>query len=470
MIQGRTLLFYEPLTPKHYLDQILAQYPYDIDPALVYTLLTKHPAPHPALFTFIDFIRHSRKMLLAQKAEPRRDFNQLYKKMAALTPHAQALLHIHSFGFDGLLHGTHCTIRHIYPYLAYDKITQIDYIHIYQNTHTHFQAKETLPPITFVPSLPLPDLSLNPKQYFALSVTLHNVHGLILLPHHAASLIPALAALYPLTAEVNHHDFLLLYGVKMPQRENIIAYDANEDQYVGSCYHCDPDMISFTECLHMIRSLYAAITLSKHDLTLSAAMLHITMANQTISLLLCDADESHKSTLLEALIQEGNRRDYTISKQFENYGTIHLLDDSLYATGSQIGTASIITPFTPHPFYDNSGEDIYISEGNHVTYRLTPLPSASTDHRFQPIHLIVIQSDLTALQELTQSDEVYPYLSRCSCIPDSFPHTEKDLWYALINTALLNDIPLIAIPKNEDFREMAQILFNQMQAKFSPNG
>ena len=43
MNQGGTLLFYEPLTPKHYLDQILAQYPYDIDPALVpsFTLLKR---------------------------------------------------------------------------------------------------------------------------------------------------------------------------------------------------------------------------------------------------------------------------------------------------------------------------------------------------------------------------------------------------------------------------------------------
>ena len=56
-----TLIFYEPLTPKQYLDTVLNTYPYDIAPSLVYTLLTKTPYPHPSLLIFIDYIRKCEK-------------------------------------------------------------------------------------------------------------------------------------------------------------------------------------------------------------------------------------------------------------------------------------------------------------------------------------------------------------------------------------------------------------------------
>lgn len=467
MMEGSTLLLNEPLNPKHYLDQILNQYPYDIDPSLVYTLLTKHPAPHPALFTFIDFIRRSEKMLVTKKAHVQHNLHPLYEKMAAFTHHSQALTHIHSFCFDALLNGSPCPTHPIYPYLTYEKITQIDHVHILQNAPIYLPAKGTPPPIAFSAVMPLAKLSLDPKQYFALSLTVHDVHGLLLMPHHAAALIPALAVLYPFTAEPVHHNFLLLYGIQMPERKNIIAYDANENQYIGCSYHSDPGMVSFHECLTMIRSLYAAITLHQHDLTLTAAMLDIALPNQHVSLLLCDPNESRNSALYDALELIGKQRDLTITKQFVNYGTIHLLDDSLYATGTQIGAAARITPLTAQLSFDHSGEDIYLNEANDRAYRLTPLSFSAPKHRFQPIHIIALPGKGKTIQRFTRPEEVLPHLSSCGCIPASFPHREEKLNDALINTALLNDIPLIALPNHKDPCQKAKALFNWIQSQFT---
>ncbi len=468
MNQGGTLLFYEPLTPKHYLDQILAQYPYDIDPALVYTLLTKYPAPHPALLTFIDFIRRSRKILITKKAFTNHALNRLYVKMAALAQPPHTLLHIHSFRFDCLIHYTHCPINHAYPYLAYDKIALIDEVHIAQNTHIRLHPVDT-PPITYASSMPLLDLSLDPNQYFSLSISINEVHGLILIPRCAAALISALGTLYPFTAEKVRHDFLLFYDLKMPQQENIIAYDANSKQYIGCSCHVGSNQSSLTECLYMIRTLYGAITRDKHDLTLTSTMLNMEIPNQAISLLMCSDEERQKSALIEALLQTGQKHRCTITRVFENYGTIHLLDDSLYATGAQIGGAIPITSLTPNLFYDNTGEDIYLSESERITYRITSLKPLTPNHLFQPIHIIAILCNVESFRLFNHPEEVLPHLSRCYCTLDSSLHKDDAVGNALINTALLNDIPLIALPINDTPDQNAQALISWIQTKTSPD-
>ncbi len=464
MIHGRTLLFYEPLTPKHYLDQILKQYPYDIDSTLVYTLLTKHPSPHPALLTFIDFICKSRKYLITRKSYANQELHHLYHKMAALAQPSHALYHVHSFCFDCLLHTTHSAIQPAYPYLAYDKIAMIDEIQMALNPHIYLNHHPASTPISYISTMPLLDLSLDPDQYFALSISMHEVHGLILLPRYAAALIPALSTLYPFTTETVQHDFLLFYAVKTPQKENIITYDANRKQYLGCSCHTQENELSFTECLHMIRTLYAAITRAKHDLTLTASMLHIQRNDQIISLLLCGDDEKQKSALSEALLEYGRIHNASVIRVFENVGTIHLLDDSLYATGTQCGVTIAMSSLIPHPYHDNFGTDLYLSEGDHTTYRITPLKASTNKQEFQPIHSIAILCDVESFHLFQQAETVLTHIRRCYCHLTA-SHNEDTIGNELINTAFLNNIPLIALPADDDPRQNAQLLITWLQDK-----
>lgn len=465
MIRGQALLFYEPLTPKHYLDQILARYPYDIDPALVYTLLTKHPSPHPALLTFIDFITHSRKMLITKKSCADHDLHRLYHKMAALAKPPHALIHVHSFCFDCLLHYTHGMIQPASPYLAYDKIALIDEVDKTQNALINLDPIDPPLPITAVSNLPLLHLSLDPAQYLSLSIAIHEVHGLVILPRYACALIPALCTLYPLTTESVHHDFLLFYALTMPQQENTIAYDANRKQYVGCSCHAKENKISLTECLSMIRALYGAIAQDKHDFTLSASMLHIELPQKCVSLLLCGDKDSQKSALIEALLSYGEEHDCPITRIFENYGTIHLLDDSLYATGAQIGAAIPITSPINQLFRDNSIEDLYLSEGSQMTYRITSLSSAQHKQLFQPIHHIAIMADVENFRLFQHPEEVYPYINRCACALNPLLHQNEPIENELVNTAFLNDIPLIAVPNHDDPHHNAEALITWIQNK-----
>lgn len=108
-----TLIFYEPLTPKQYLDTVLNTYPYDIAPSLVYTLLTKTPYPHPSLLIFIDYIRKCEKYLIGQEVQEQK-LNQLYVTMCKLSQRNEAVLHTHQFHFDCLFHTSLCARASLY--------------------------------------------------------------------------------------------------------------------------------------------------------------------------------------------------------------------------------------------------------------------------------------------------------------------------------------------------------------------
>ena len=224
---------------------------------------------------------------------------------------------------------------------------------------------------------------------------------MILIPRCAAALISALGTLYPFTAEKVRHDFLLFYDLKMPQQENIIAYDANSKQYIGCSCHVGSNQSSLTECLYMIRTLYGAITRDKHDLTLTSSM--------------------------------------------------------------------PITSLTPNLFYDNTGEDIYLSESERITYRITSLKPLTPNHLFQPIHIIAILCSVESFRLFNHPEEVLPHLSRCYCTLDSSLHKDDAVGNALINTALLNDIPLIALPINDTPDQNAQALISWIQTKTTPD-
>ncbi len=442
-----SLLFHEPLTPKQYLDRVLALYPYDIDPALVYTLLSQQPYPHPSLLTFIDFIRQSEKYLICQKQMQEPKLHSLYMTMCTLSQRNASVLHTHQFHFDCLLHTVRHPLAHPYTYLPYHKIDLIDQIVINRRTQITL-PKQKEAPITYDPNFPFHTLSMDPGQYLALSVEAAHIQGLILIPRVLAYYATALSSLYSLNPKPAHHDFLLLYGIQMPKAQNIITHDENYHQYVGCSIKKTSDACSLSECLHMIQTLITVIKLHKQDLTIASSMLEISINKQACGMIICAATEEQQCAFCDDCLQYCSKQGYPHETVFENYGILHLLDDSVSATGVQIGTYVNTEALSKKRILSNLSASVLVNEQEYKTHMILPLTTYEKSCQFHHVHMLCLLDDkedkeitvCSSLAELEQYNHQY--------LPITDPTVKqqsKALWKAISKTIFLNNIPIIKI-------------------------
>lgn len=447
MYQTHTLIFYYPLTPKQYLDTVLSTYPFDIDPSLVYTLLTKTPYPHPALLTFIDYIRSCEKYLICEDSkEPK--LNQLFVTMCKLSQRNEAVLHTHQFHFDCLLHTTPCPLAHPYTYLPYDKIAMIDQILINHRTQITLPKQHTSF-IHYDDSFPFHDLSIDPKHYFALSVQAAQVQGLILIPKALAAYATALSSLYSLNVNPTHHNFLLLYGIQMPYTQNIITYDRNYKQYIGCSIKQQESDYSLNECLHMIQSLISLIKVQQQDYVLSATMLEITVSRKTYGTLIYAPSNHTQSIFSDLLLNYLQSQEYPCQAVFENYGILHLLDDAVSATGAQIGSYIQTASLSKESILEKLTAAVLINEQEKNTHMILPLTTYEKSCRFHKVHVLCIlvntaQQTITRIESL---DELEQYKPHHYLLTDHEMNKQFDiLWNNLCKAFVLNSVLILKIP------------------------
>lgn len=445
MDQRNTLLFYEPITPKQYLDTVLSAYPYDIDPSLVYTLLTKTPYPHPSLLTFIDFIRCSEKYLIA-KDEQEPKLSQLYTTMCALSQRNAAVLHTHQFHFDCILHTAHCPFAHPYTYLPYDKIAMIDHILINRRTQITLPKQKSMP-IHYDECFPFHSLSIDPKHYLALSIQASQLQGLILLPKKLACYITAISSLYSINPKPTQHDFLLLYGIQMPNTQNVITYDRNYHQLIGCSMKEHENSYSLNECLEMLEALISIIKLKQQDLALSAAMLKLTLNETEYGMLICSDSNQQQSSFSDACLSFFQHHAYPQKAIFENYGILHLLDDAIYATGVQIGSYIHTSSLSKESILEKLTAAVLINEHNKNTHMIMPLTTYEKSCSFHKVHILCIleQSSNTNISIIHSLKDLEQYKWKHKFINHNLNEQFDALWKNICKTLFLNNTLILKI-------------------------
>lgn len=471
-----SLLFHEPLTPKQYLDRVLELYPYDIDPTLVYTLLSQQPYPHPSLLTFIDFIRQSEKYLICKKQMQEPRLHPLYMTMCTLSQRNASVLHTHQFHFDCLLHTVSYPLAHPYTYLPYHKVDLIDQIVINRRTQITLPKQEEAP-ILYDTKFPFHTLSIDPHQYLALSIEAAHIQGLILIPQALAYYATAISSLYSLNPKPAHHDFLLLYGIRMPKAQNIITRDENYNQYIGCSNKNTADSYSLAECLHMIQALITVIKLHKQDLAVAASMLEISINKQACGIVICAADTKQQCAFCDDCLRYCLKQGCPHETVFENYGILHLLDDSISATGVQIGTSINTDALSKQRILSNLSASILVNEQESKTHMLLPLTTYEKSCQFHNVHVLCLLDDrdeeeltiCSSLSELEQYHHQYllttdPTINRQS----------KALWKTISKTIFLNNILIIKVPfpikkatqgnkHNDLIKQLIKIISTHMQ-------
>lgn len=439
-----TILFYEPLTPRTYLEQALMYYPYDISRSLVFTLLSKDPYPHPALLEFIDFLRHTHKYLLCASTLQEPPLDGLYQKLCMLAQRNHVLLHAYQFHLDALFHITSYPIYHPYAYLSLEKVSMVDKIQLCQPGNLTLDKEMDVLPITWKQHFPFPSLSIDPDAFIALSIQIAHVNGLLFLPKDASSLLIALASLYQVVPPSSHPKFLLFYGRKQPQPEHILSYDSTNDVYLG-CFSKTSAEYSLSECTKMIQSLYSMITLKKADLTIQATMLSIKVSQKEIGIVLCGEANSGKSEFSQTLLSLCKKQGIPIHKIFASYGTLHCLDEALSMTGAQIGAIMDTASLSKKAILELRSSCIQMSEAKQHTTLLSPFTTYENTCEFHPVHLFLYfdherQKDPLTLFTL---EEAMKRLPKTTALYDpSLCAATLPLWEKIINTIYLNELPL----------------------------
>lgn len=446
MYQRHTLLFYEPITPKQYLDTVLDAYPYDIDPSLVYTLLTKIPYPHPSLLTFIDFIRSAEKYLIAQgKQEPR--LQQLHAAMCTLSQRNAAVLHTHQFHFDCILTVTHCPLAHPYTYLPYDKIPMIDQILINRRTQITL-SKQKSAPISYDDCFPFHSLSIDSSHYLALSIQSAQLQGLILLPKSLACYITAISSLYSLNPKPAHHNFLLLYGIQMPNSQNVITYDRNYKQLIGCSIKQTEDTYSLDECLNMIAAMISIIKLKQQDYVTASAMLELALQDQRHGILMCADSDQIQSTFTDACISYFHKHGLPYQAVFENYSILHLLDEAVYASGMQIGSYIHTASLSKESILEKLIAAVLINEQTKNTHLLMPLTTYEHSCSFHKVHVLCMleqgaKQQLTLIQSLAELEQYQ--LKHELFIGRKLNEQRYQLWKSICKVLFLNNTLIVKI-------------------------
>lgn len=451
MSVNHTLLFYEPLNTKQYIRQFRAAYPYDIASELVDTLLSDQPYAHPSLLAMIDELRHAQTFLIVKDHRSHEDLSALYQTMCSLSQRNGAVLHTHQFQFDAILHYVYYPLFHPYAYLPFDKIACIDQIYIPKRGELTLRKHSHPSCIRVHDRLVLHQSSLNPQSYFGICVKIAASHGVIFVPRVECALLIALSSLYALCEPPVHPDFYLCYGIRAKQRETGITYDQGNDLTIGYSSKDPKDACSLSECSQLLQTMIAMINLRKHDLTLRGAMCELHIKNRTFGILICGDNTIADSALTDALLCLLEETGYTFVKVFETYGTLHLLDDALYANGAQIGAAIACESLSKQRILSLLSSSVLIREDMTPSQLLTPFTTYEETCAFHHVDMIWYLDDTHANAPRLINDiaHMYSLLTRLSPLSmlkeNPFSAESEALYRSCLNTLLLNDIPFVHI-------------------------
>lgn len=382
------LIINNDITSEQYLQQMLELYPYDIEEALVFSLLQEQPIAHPSLLKFIDFMRNVQKYRILNKETPSPSLERLFETICKVSQRNKMVLHTHQFQFDATLYTRPYRFHNPYAYLAFHDVLLIHQIQIQLPLSITMCSKTLSHHIKKVETFLFHDISFQPDHFYALSIQIADRHGIVFLPRHHIGLICACASLYQISTPPQHPDFLLLYGLNDTKESSEYYYDTTNQLYLG-LVRGNETYDHFDLLKNMITTLDNEICRKKHDYPLHAAMLCITYLNKEIGVVLCGKQQSGKSEIIDALWKLCEQQNIACTKVFDDQGTLHYLDDDIYATGTQIGAYLHVNALPRSSIFENISASVLLKEQETVTYLLTPFTNHEETCRFHKVNVFL---------------------------------------------------------------------------------
>ena len=381
------LTLYGTITEQIYLQQLLLLYPYDIEKELVFSLL-EEPMHHPSLQSFIDYARQIRKYVIHYEPTCDCHLDALFTTMCKLVQQNQMVLHTHQFAFDASLHACFYKMSYPYAHLPWSKIPFIDQIHVHKPMSITMHSTYHYGCITYAKQFPYQAISMAAQDFFALSVQIVDRHGIVFLPRQHMGLLCATATLYQIEKPTKQNDFYLLYGLSTQEEHMQIYWDATNEVSIG-LVSGKKNFDHFTYVKEMITALYHTLCVKKQDIPLHGSMLQVHMPQNDIGILLCGQQQSGKSELLDAFACLLQAHHITYTKVFDDLGSLHYLDNDIYATGGEIGAYLQVDALPYMRIFDNLSASMILNEQQHVQALLLPFTTHEEALRFHKVNFCI---------------------------------------------------------------------------------
>lgn len=420
--------------PLDYLKTLISQYPFDIEEALVLTLLEKHTVPHPSLLRFIAYFADTPLYhLYTKEIEIPRSMQRLWQRMAHLHQVNQSALHTHHFAFQAGLKLKYHRIANPYGHLPLNKIPFLSeaIIHTPGSIHTASKYADRL--IKREHHFIFRDLSMDPKMYIAVSIRIFDKYGIIYIPRHLISMALALSHLFVLCSPPSHIDFMCIYGYRNKKSENVYYYDETNDLMIGFISGQE-EIECFDYVKAMILTLYNTICIEKHDLPIQGAMFQATKGNTHFGCVLIGEAGSGKSELLEAMRKRCVKEGYDFQCVFDDMGTLHYLDNDIYATGTMIASYVRLQDQRQPYLLKHLSESMLVNCDDIHAHALIPNPYGHNVFQFHRVNACFYLNNYDMLQEVVYFDDKRDALEvfeRGRCLVRGKPHDGlQDVYFA----------------------------------------
>lgn len=379
---------YNDISAKNYLLHLLHVYPYDIEQELVLSLLCESSYSCIALLHFLEYFAHFPKFHIITKTYKPTKLSSLYTNMSLTLQTNKSNLHTHLFQFDATIFMKQYKIQNPYAHLPLDQIPFLE--KLYLHTIPILPMETSYQPLFIHKSHSFlyRDLSMDAKQFFAVSIHIGDKNGIVYIPKNQFRIGVALASLYEIAPPSSHIDFYILYGLSHQETTYSYYYDQTNDLYIGlmsgfSTLH------NFAYLKDMVTTLYNSLSIAKKDLPVHGSMLQLHFHEKTVGLLLIGKNETLKTEMIDALTNLCAQKQIAYTKVFDDNGTLHYLDNDIYATGTQIGTYVSTPELPPQHVYENLASSVFLKVKNQITHVLLPYTTFDQTCKFHKVDCII---------------------------------------------------------------------------------
>lgn len=376
------ILLEETETPEQFLSLLYLRYPYDIEEKMVTTLLEKDTFPHPALLQFIAYYADFPKYRMANEIS--NPIDALCAKMSFLYQQNKSTLHTYVFRFDAILNIQSFQIKSPYAHLCLAQIpflTQVNLQTLPTLTMDHAYHEAT---IEKSKQFLYKDISIDAKNYVAISIQINDKHGFIYVPKNQIGVAIGITLLYEVVEPSTEVDFIVLYGLSSHEDSYAYYFDETNQIYTGLVsgirYH------HFIYVMKMITTLYNAICIDKNDLPVHACMLIPQLDGKKYGIVIMGDDHSGKSEVSEMIRAFCELHHIPCTCVFEDCGTFHFLDNDLSATGMQIGACVSIHGFDKQRIFHKMPGCAFLKCNHEITHILFPFTSFKETCQFHKVH------------------------------------------------------------------------------------
>lgn len=400
----KEVIWTDSITPAAYLQELYLAYPYDIEEALVYSLLESEPVLSSALWNFIDYARHVHKYQILAKPKKQCDLTPLYITMCQYAQRNHTVLHTHQFQFDAILHVRKYTMHNPYAYLPLEQVYFVDQIQLLIPPSINLCSPQSAFMIENAEEFPYHGLSFNATDFLALSIRIADQNGILYLPKKQIGLLCACASLYQIDEPAPHADFILLYGIANKYTKLCTYYDATNQLYVGLAMG-EENINSLENLKAMIMTLFNSTCLRKQDYPLHASMVCFHFPKRDIGVVLAGEENSGKSEIMDALMHLCDKRQIPYTKIFDDQGTLHYLDNEIVATGTEIGAYIHGDALPRERILTNVFSSVLVKEDT-STHFLTPFTNYEETCRFHKVDILLYLDNYEKAKGIKQIDDL----------------------------------------------------------------